>query len=321
MLCVVPKFMPTTNPELDALLLILRNRAFVPPHLHKKSQKLIYSPKYREKLLSETVYANIGDEKVRLEPIDVTKDVPCVRKVVQQAYQMMKDKKDWANLPAIFIGAAGIKFPVNTVLKQRIVAAAVLNGRSDIILECIRQKTFTKEEYSTIASRLIFELQNQALACDWEEEYTEKALVTAESALAFLDEKHYHVKTKSTDLRGRPEIVGQVLELAAVRASKHLGGKDVDRKVETYAKALLSTLENGIGKHRRDEHFLKNLVPVFYGMKLAQTVLKPGSPIVSQLEAKAAGLETELHERAAKLQAESPDCVRSTDEIMTVTDL
>jgi len=232
--------------------------------------------------------------------------VPNVKKAVREAYKLMREKKDFDNLPSIFKGATKSKFPIDKDMKQSIVRAAVNHGQSDSILECIRQKVFTNEEYGAITSRLIWELQSQALESDWEEHCTKKALLSAEKALLMLYEDYYRPEHSATDPRGRPEVIGQLLELAAVRASRHLGGKDVDGKVELYAKSLLGTLENGIGTYRRDDHFLKEYVPVVYGISVAETVLGSTSDVVVQLKQKTATIEKELHEKAAKVQAEFP---------------
>ena len=251
-----------------------------------------------------------------MEPIDITKDVPNIKKTVREAYKLMKEKKDFDNLPSIFKGASNAKFPIDKVMKQSIVRAAVNHGQSDSILECIRQKVFTNEEYGAIASRLIWELQYQALAKNWEEQYTNKALLSAEKALLMLYEDYYRPRHSAIDLRGRPEVIGQLLELAAVRASKYLGGKDVDGKVEMYATSLLAALQNGVGNYRRDDHFLKEFTPVVYGIKVAETVLGSTSDVIVQLKERAAAIEKELHEKAAKVQAEFPgECTFLQDVI------
>ena len=266
----------------------------------------MYSPNNKEKLLSEPVYATHVGEQFRLEHIDITKDVPNIKKTVREAYKLMREKRDFDNLPSIFKGASNAKSPIDVTLKQSVIRAAVSHDQSDSVLECIRQKAFTNEEYGTIASRLIWELQYQALEKNWEENYTKKALSTAEKVLAMLNEDHYRPKHSAIDIRGRPEVIGQVLELAAVRASRHLGGKDLDGKVEALAKSLLATLQNGIGTYRRDDHYIKEFVPVVYGIKVAQEVLDPTSDDVVQLKERAAVIEKELHEKAAKVKAELP---------------
>lgn len=232
--------------------------------------------------------------------------MPNIKRTVREAYRLMREKKDFDNLPSIFKGTSNAKFPIDKDMKQNIVRAAVNHGQSDSILECIRQKVFTNEEYGAIASRLIWELQYHALVSNWEEHVTQKSLSSAEKAILMLYEDYYRPRKSAVDIRGRPEIIGQILELAAVRASKHLGGKDVGGKVEVYAKSLLAALQNGIGTYRRDDHFLKELVPVVYGIKVAETVLGSKSDVIVHLKEKAVAIEKELHEKATKVQAEFP---------------
>ena len=89
----VPVFHPTPHSTLSNLLETIRQKIFLPAHLKRPQQNLIYRTKYHPMLRSEPFDVEIGPpgkaEKFTLEPIDRTKDVPDGWKSLLEAMRLM----------------------------------------------------------------------------------------------------------------------------------------------------------------------------------------------------------------------------------------
>jgi hypothetical protein len=92
-------------------------------------------------------------------------------------------------------------------------------------------------------NEIFWRLQDKAFASDWSAEETKQAFAWAEMFLDMLeDERHAGSKLIKghQDPRVQPQVIGLVLQMAAVRAERHLAGKDEDGKVAKYAERLLA---------------------------------------------------------------------------------
>jgi hypothetical protein len=163
----VPAFTATSSPELDDLLTKLRNKVFLPVHLSQEQRNLIYRSKHARSLEAEPVIARIANDEFRLQPINRTKDIIGVQTALDKALDLMKDKKDWDNLPSLLhgiknVGTLGkgaenlLKENKHRVWKKVVVKAAQV-GRLDVILECARRVSDTGKLGSKIASFLLFQ--------------------------------------------------------------------------------------------------------------------------------------------------------------------
>jgi hypothetical protein len=313
----VPVFTETSSSALDDLLTRVRNALIMPAHLAKQQQDLIYKDKNKRYLASESVTAIIADEEFTLSHIDRLQDVPNGYQALWEAISLMKERKDWDNLPRLLHGmnnAQVLKFNKAKYRARKSILARKLGqaGRQDVLLECIRRcavtgMTLREPEF---VAQVMFWFQMKALESDWDAEATSKALNWAELVSAMMDDTAHTGGTFEIGLkdpRTTPEVIGVLLELAAVRASKHLGGQDKDGKVADYAQRLLLCLSQSAessaagqtGAFRKPEDGGKSLsrwisthAPILYGMKEAIVVLGPESAITSQLAATAAELES-----------------------------
>jgi hypothetical protein len=315
----VPTFTETSSPELDSLLSVLRSKLMLPAHLSKQQTDLIHKPKHKRLLSAEPVTAQIAGEEFQLEHIDIAKDVPAARRALNEAINLMKEKRDWDNLPSILEGFKNAKARLLPYDWNKMVRKAGLAGRSDVILECVRRVSATgfRLKHGDLVSELMWQLQIKAVESDWSQKQTGKALSWAERITVLLEDPRHsggRVVDPKDDPRAWPEVIGILLQLAAVRAARYLGCKDEDGKVTLYAERLLGTSLD-VKMELKDpdapptafalDTYLARAVPVLYGMKVSQTVLDPTSKIATELNEKSAELEATISTRRDILAPDS----------------
>ncbi|RAL66521.1 hypothetical protein DID88_006211 [Monilinia fructigena] len=245
----VPSFSPTSSPELDALLSKYRKNLFLPAHLSEYDQELVYGDRHAQSLLTEPVKVQIGEEEFVLEHINRLKDVPSTVKGFRQILNLMTEPKDWDNLPNLLEGLHDCKRPLSGPLSCQMIRRAGLLGRMDTVIESARRVQYTgfslRDE--EVVMQVMYWIQHKAQISGFGEKETKQALAWAEIVVDLLeDPKHAGHKgpllaEDANDVRALPEVIGILLQLAAVRAVKHTDGKDVDGKVATYTTRLLGT--------------------------------------------------------------------------------
>lgn len=277
-------------------------------------------------LASEPVTAILGGEEFTLQHVDRTKGaIPKQRASLLEAMKLMKEKKDWDNLPNLLEGLsdAGLSIPLVSVM---VIAFASRAGRQDTIVECLRRVEDTKFalDNARIASRCMLAMQLKAVNSDWDSKETRKALAWAEQiAMMMEDPKHSRnvVLGGPDDPRIQPQVLGALLQLAAVRALKFQDGKDDDGKVLQYAERLLSLpasfegpkvpLLSEKGKTRRDTAKIRSTwlalhAPIWYGLTVARTILGASSPLSTKINATAKHLQGLIDTSVSKLTTEAP---------------
>ncbi|KAH8805913.1 hypothetical protein F5884DRAFT_464775 [Xylogone sp. PMI_703] len=305
----LPTFSPSSSPELDAILNSFRTKILLPSHLSRAHQQLISRDRNRELLKSDSVTVDIGGEEFRLEHIDVTKDVPNTRRALFSAIELMQTKSDWDNLPLILQGLNGANRKLKPKDAAKIVRKACLAGRHDVALECARRVGTTGFSLHDpeIVTELMWQLQKKAADANWSEKQTKQALAWAEMVADLLeDPRHAGSRTVSeTDPRILPDVIGVLLQLAAVRASRHLDGKDEDDKVAKYAERLSATdleMLPRVSSHEAN-YRLAALVPLLHAMKTTLTVLPDSATSVQKLKSKIPEIERLVSELRASEKA------------------
>jgi len=274
----------------------------LPAHLGKKQRDLIRKPKYKDLLATEPVTAMLFGEKFTLEHINSRKDVPSARKALFDAVKLMQEKKDWDNLPNLLQGLRHTGFKTQSLdIKEKVVRKATQAGRQEVILECLRRVADTGMSMNEpeFAATVLLSMHRKAMDSDWHEHQTAKALSWAEMVVALMEHPQHAGNRKldgENDPRLQPDVIGILLDLAAVRAVKHSESRDIDGKVAEYAVRLLGTpLEF---KKPADEGdyglntWLSTHVPVLHGMYEALKVLDPSSDVAIRLNAKSEELDT-----------------------------
>jgi len=143
-------------------------------------------------------------------------------------------------------------------------------------------------------------MQFKGITSEWDREQTSKALSWSEMIMEMLEDPKHHASAGGvTPNRHRPENNGILVQLAAVRAEKHLDGKDIDGRVERWARKLLSGYSkwnveiDGTKRERASKcnQWVCELVPVLHGLKVAQRVLEPSSELIAPLKQMDADIE------------------------------
>ncbi|KAI9725082.1 MAG: hypothetical protein M1812_000358 [Candelaria pacifica] len=286
----LPTFTETSSKELNDIHASFRNFVFLPSHLLKRQKNTIYKAKYKSMLESEPVYAEVGEEKIKLQHINQLTDKPNVRTSIARMLDLMGEFNEWNNLPAFLVGLHKAKSPLRGPTLERIARRANGAGRQDVVMNCIRM--FGKTDFvlkdQAVVREVMLGAHMRAQQGSWEELPTRKALAQAEKVVELLENPAHSggYKVEKHDPRAQPDIIGVVLELAAVRASSHLGGKDEDGKVLTYAERLWATWGNAdlISETWYDANQkLSMWAPTWNGLKMAAKVLEPESSALGNI--------------------------------------
>ncbi|KAH7371883.1 hypothetical protein BKA64DRAFT_689682 [Cadophora sp. MPI-SDFR-AT-0126] len=281
----VPTFTEVSSPELQDLFTTLRERVFLPAHVPQIQRDLIFKGKHKKALEVEPVTAVVGGEEFTLKHLDLLTDIPGKYKSFNKALSLMKDKRDWNNLPNLLQGLKTAKFRLNDNARINLLRKAGKAGRQDVILECLRRAdetglTLTEPNFVV---QVFFWIRQKAYLSDWDAEETKKALHWAEMVKDMMAEPKHHPAAGSKALTNLYEVNGDLLELAAVRANKHQDGKDVDGKVERYASDLLASPRDFEARHQSKvqelNFWLSTNVPAVHGLRLAQAVLGASSEL------------------------------------------
>ncbi|TAQ87252.1 hypothetical protein B7494_g4417 [Chlorociboria aeruginascens] len=322
----VPKFTETSSPELDELLSKFRYKTFLPSYLPKALKDMIYKTKHIKSLETEPVKAYVGDEEFVLEHIDRTQDLPAVGKGIRHAVTLMENKKDWDNLKPLLKGLKHCKMRILPSDTCFAISQAASKGRLDVILDCARgvsETGFFLKDLAVVA-RLMWSIQNKAFVSDWNKKETTQALTWAEMVSSMLeDKKHAGGSLVKWDIRRCPEVIGILLQLSSVRASRHLDGTDEEGKVASYATRLMDNPVQirswdtvDLEEPYESRKWIYQALPILHGMKIAQTILDPTSETSKLLLEKTLELEKTISERFATLPQNTPN----TDRLRTYRD-
>jgi hypothetical protein len=274
----------------------------------------MYLDKHQRELTIEPVYAYIKGEKFQLEHIDRVKDVPAGLRGLLEATSLMKEAKDWDNLPSLLHGLTNARRSLHSDTLERITRRAGMAGRPDILLECARRVDDTRFKLSKpqLVAELMNQIQSKAMKSGWEAKATKQALAWAETVSELLEDERHAGKRHLAgveDVRVRPEVIGVLLQLSAVRATRCYDSEDRDGKVALYVERLLGSPARMLPDSEPKSIstvslYLAYMVPVLHGMKLAQPIL--GGPSKS-LEEKTATLESAIVAQREWLLNEAPN--------------
>ncbi|KAI4159568.1 MAG: hypothetical protein LQ342_006478 [Letrouitia transgressa] len=291
----VPTFSSTSSQELDNILATFRSKVFLPAHLSREQQSILYRKKNINLLTSEDEPATvkIANETHRLLPLD-HKEEPQTRSSLNRMLELMKEGRDWVNLPAFLENLWLSKRKIKDWQMVKIVRRASDNGNQGIILECLRrmEKTGMVLADLEVARAVMWGGMKKCMQTDW----TEQGLEAAEKYLNSVwnlmeDERHVKKEIQRTknDPRMRPEIVGVMLQVQAVRRAFY--GEGVERgSVQQSAEILLASWDNmeaDIDELDWNDANRKLMmwVPVWHGIKMAVGLLGE-SPLRMKLENK-----------------------------------
>ncbi|KAL8827519.1 MAG: hypothetical protein Q9191_003131 [Dirinaria sp. TL-2023a] len=289
----LPKFTPTSSPDLDSLLSTFRNNIFLPSRLVKEQKKLIYSPKNRRMLLKsdEPVSVLIGDEVLDLQPLNRLRDEPKTRASVAKVLALMKEGRDWVNLPGFLEGLKTARRKLRGWQVEKMVRRANECGRQGVVLECLRRVEGTAVglwEVAVVRECMIGAVL-KAQMDGWGSKGVEEGANFAMQVWDMLwDERHRVARPPEKDPKLRPEIVGVVVEMLAAKAVKVEDGKGDSKELKKHVERLVGVwkyadLEVDEGGLYDANAKLMMWAPVWHGMKLARTVLGHDSQLGGEL--------------------------------------
>lgn len=233
------------------------------------------------------------------------------------AMRLMREKTDWEAIPNLLQGMKPVKrhMKISDRNWDKLVGGTITKlgnvGRQDVLLECLRRGSETGITMSSrdASNEVFLCFQRKAVENDFNITDTKKALSWVEQAVVLMENPEHAGSTSlagEDDPRISPEIIGILLELAAVRVSKHLEGKDSENKVAGYTEKLLNTpvafkpmpdTENGYKLHP----WMWTYVPILHGMNVAQS-LQPGTKYADELRSRAYVLSEQLSECKTRLE-------------------
>jgi hypothetical protein len=308
----VPSFTDVSSPELQSLLTNIRENLFLPAHLSESQTLLIEKEKYRRQLETPTK-ATIAGEEFTLKPLSRFQR-PNGRRSLAAAVELMQEKRDWDNLPNLLQGmktAAGLRSSRRWhPTLEKVISRLGRAGRQEVLLECLRRGSETGITMNSrqFATDIFTQFHRKAVDNDFNPQDTKKAFSWAEQAAVVMENPEHAGSTNlagEDDPRTSPEVIGILLDLAAVNSSKNLAGKDDGNKVASYAEKFLNTPvalkplpADGFDINR----WMWVQVPILHGLNLAQTILGPKSKYADELRSRAAALGAQVEEAKTRLE-------------------
>ncbi|KAL2866265.1 uncharacterized protein BJX67DRAFT_142944 [Aspergillus lucknowensis] len=293
----IPSWAATPSPELDRALFRFRDELFIPHALNPEQRKLIYKPKYANKLKENPITVSVGpnDESYHLRPLN-KHNLPS-KKDARAVISLMHKTGNWSNLVPFLTGLRESGFRFEPQHKEWLVRKALSSNGLGYLSECFKQphKTGLNLKDASLVQQLFFGLHVLAERNKFEGPGFEKVHRLARIFTRLMEAPEHVVHDLANDPKRKLSVIGVLLELSAARAVD-LGGKDDNGEVLAYARRLLAgwrlqRSEIEWGDWVALDHRLQAIVPIYNGMKLALQVNEVASDItISQT------LETQLKE-------------------------
>ncbi|KAI4213111.1 MAG: hypothetical protein LQ351_004265 [Letrouitia transgressa] len=291
----VPTFSSTSSEELDNILATFRSKVFLPAHLSREQQSILYRKKNINLLTSEDEPATvkIANETHRLLPLN-HKEEPQTRRSLNRMLDLMKEGRDWINLPAFLENLWLSQRTIKGWQMAKIIRRACESGNQGIILECLRrmEKTGMVLADLEVARAVMWGGMKRCMQSDWAEQGLEAAERYLNSVWNLMeDERHVKKEIQRTkkDPRMRPEIVGVMLQVQAARRALYGEGAEKE-SVQRSAEILLASWDNieaDVDELDWNDANWKLMMwgPIWHGIKMALGFLGE-SPLRMKLENK-----------------------------------
>ncbi|CAD6591011.1 MAG: hypothetical protein ASARMPRED_005146 [Alectoria sarmentosa] len=316
----LPVFHPTSSPTLDALLSTFRTNIFFPSHLILLQQDLLYRKANHALLTSdEPATVRLGDEVLQLLPLDKRRDEPPTRSSFAKVVQLMGESGDWGNMAGFLAGLKVARRKLAGWQVEKMVRRANEGGKQGVMHEILRrvEKTGVGLWDVKVCREVMRGAILKGVQSGWSKEGIERGVKYADNIWELMwGPRHAEEQKKlGTDPRGRPEILGVMVLMHAIKALKLAGGKDEGGVLEKYAEVMLKRWENSRGEMVIDEqdwsdvnYKLSIWAPVWHGMKMARQVVGAGSPLGKKLGEKLSqDLEPLMQKSQAILSAHAPE--------------
>ena len=221
-----------------------------------------------------------------LRPLDHLKDEPKSKNSFREVLCILeknKVKEDWHVLPSLLEGYKNSKRVVTQGSKEMMLRLAGEAGALGAVKECFRRagRTGLRLNDADFVSQVMLQATEIARYSGWSEEGLAEAIKFAEDILELMEEPKHKQQSqyinRDTDPRRKPEIVGVMMGLVAMRAVKFEGRYDEDGKVQRYTEIMQSLWENadlGFDESHWPSANRKLLVwaPVWHALKMQRRI-------------------------------------------------
>lgn len=317
----ITQFTPTSSPALDSLLNEIRTKIILPYYLPMSQRKKLYTPKWEKKLQSDPIIIEIDGEVLKFRYQNPATDIPNTRKSVVRAVSQFETAEDFANLKPLLEGLAYTGRYIAPAIYVKILRLAGKKGRIYDIIDCARsvRQTRFKLNASEKVNELLHFVQMKARDADWDEAETRQALRWAEMVVEMLHEEEHQPKRPKNEppvpgerpLSRDPMVVAAPLHLAAVLATQHAAGEEIEEKVRKLARDVVAFWPEGqglknvypselyadvnkMGYLNIPSKFVTLAAPLLHGLETAIKVVEP--ELAGQLQTRRDTLAAEIKE-------------------------
>ncbi|KAM5458352.1 hypothetical protein MaudCBS49596_000265 [Microsporum audouinii] len=277
---LVPKFTPTSSPELDGLLQKFRNKLFIPAWLPYYDKRAMYKQSKAQELLNNPVVVNVGTEdevdNYTLRPMHIA-DAPSNSELAR-VVRLLKTEEDWQNLIPFLTGLHSSKRIVTPHTTEMLIRRAGELGMEAIVLQAIAQsrRTGLFMRNADFPRAMLFAIRQKAEKANFKGPDVHLALGQAKELVRLLNSPEHTNPVAEKDPKRLSSIIGMLLELKAAYAMDTFGGRDEDQGVRSYADKLINTwpLEKFTvpSEWPTANWRLRTYVPLWHGMHLALQV-------------------------------------------------
>jgi hypothetical protein len=306
----LPTFQPTSNPELDSLLDLIRNELFIPTHLLKRHKILQTRQKNHAILQEEPVTVDMpGSPPITLTP--KKREIPVPVTLFGKALRLMKEPSDLDAIPGLVLGFAQANRRIRDEQAEKMARVLNLNGRIDLLMAMARGAGENGFKFTRPTAREFMRgvrIQNSLP----DRKTALKGLKNAEQLLNCLGEPTMKVDPDAR-LKRDPVVVGTVLAMFASTSIRFNNGKDYGKKgglpggidgyTRHYTQRLQATWgdvewELNLQKGQREsvwraKYAVLDYIPVLEGLLNARQILT-GSDLSPWIEAESAKLNNTI---------------------------
>ncbi|KAI1393416.1 uncharacterized protein F4822DRAFT_423885 [Hypoxylon trugodes] len=223
-------FTPTSSPQLDELLNMIRQKIILPAYLPREQRKKLYSPKYEKKLRSDPVTIEIDGEVIRFRYTNPFIEMPQTRRSVLSAISQFQTADDFVNLQPLIEGTAKAQRTFDPSFYCKVIR---ILGQRDRIYDAIElarsvSRTDFRLDCSEKVNEILHFVQMKAVDADWDPVVTARVLRWSEMVLEMLEEEEHQPEQRKSDVPRRdvlplhrdPMVLLAPLHLAASLLAK-----------------------------------------------------------------------------------------------------
>ncbi|KAL8701839.1 MAG: hypothetical protein Q9201_004699, partial [Fulgogasparrea decipioides] len=240
----------------------------------------------------EPATVKIGNEVHQLHPLNRITDEPSTRKSLAQILELCQERRDWVNMIPFLQGLRESGRAVKGWQVEKIVRRMGEKGSQGVVIEMLRQveRTGVRLGNLGVCREVLWAVGlGKCVQSGWTEEGVREAERYVEGVWDMLsEERHVDAQTKKVhgDPKMRPEIVGMVLWVRALKRVSFGEGEDEDGKVKRATEMVLAVwekpkLQNSEAESNWPEENQKLVMwtPVWHGMKLARRIIGESMPL------------------------------------------